>query len=163
MRFREKSPFKYQVSSRDVPKDKIRKFSSIPLPERDPSGEETCAENLKAIGQAMHAYAEAHHGRFPGGFAKLARAAKLKKQLFSCPGAGEKRSGWYACYGYVRGQTLSDDASNVLVYERPDSHYGEGSNVLFADGMVRFVEPYSKVEKLVETTRERRKKAKDQG
>ncbi len=147
--------FKYQVGSRDMPERKIRRFSAIPPQECDPSGIQTCAENLKEIGKAMHAYAVAHDGKFPGGFAKLARASKLERGLFSCPGAGRKRAGWYACYGYVRGQSVSSNPENVLVYERSDSHYGDGGNVLFVDGEVQFVEPYGKVKELVRQTRKR--------
>ncbi|MCZ6817056.1 MAG: hypothetical protein O7F76_10250, partial [Planctomycetota bacterium] len=66
-----------------------------------------------------------------------------------------KREGWYACYGYIRGQTVSSDPANVLVYERSDSHDGDGSNVLFVDGEVRFVEPNGRVRELVKQTRER--------
>jgi len=40
------------------------------------------------------------------------------------------------------------------VYEK-DWHSGEGGNVLFVDGHVEFVKPYSRVEELVQATKTR--------
>ena len=47
--------------------------------------------------------------------------------------------------------TPSGDADNVLVVELPHCH-GDGGHVVYADGRVEFIEPYDKIERLVERT-----------
>ena len=58
-------------------------------------------------------------------------------------------------YIYIAGQGVINDPRNVLMYEPPENHAGEGANVLFADGHVQFIRPYSEVERLVAETKAR--------
>jgi len=56
---------------------------------------------------------------------------------------------------------MSSDFRNVLAYEKHDNHPDEeGGNVLFLDGHVEFISPYSTVEELVAETQQRLDEAK---
>lgn len=109
-----------------------------------------CASNLRQIGQALSAYADAHAGRFPPDLAALAAASELTPATFICassndtPAVIDKSSDWAAAlkadthqlsYVYLAaGLSKSDVTSeSVLVGENAGNHLGEGMNLLFGD------------------------------
>ncbi len=122
---------------------------------REQSRRVQCASNLCALAQGMNLYAERNDGAFPPDFQALIESVPLRHKLFHCPSLGAKVGDLDACYVLIAGQRTSDEPTNVLVYERSDCHGRAGGNVLFVDGHVEFVEPYSRVEELVEQTRQR--------
>ncbi|HUU82040.1 MAG TPA: DUF4190 domain-containing protein [Phycisphaerae bacterium] len=114
-----------------------------------------CQINVVDIGTAMSDYAEAHNGAFPPDFETLIDNGALGEADFWCPNSDPESTDIYECYQYIDGQTTADDAGNVLVYEKPECHAGEGGSVLFLDGRAGFVEPYERVEELIRETRGR--------
>ncbi|MHC4063356.1 MAG: DUF4190 domain-containing protein [Planctomycetota bacterium] len=113
-----------------------------------------CEVNLQDINDAMVVYADANDGAFPPDFETLIRDGSLSEIDFWCPKSDPSSDDPYECYQYVAGQTTRDDPDNVLIYEKPECHDGEGGSVLFVDGRVEFIEPYSQVEDLLRQTRE---------
>jgi len=114
-----------------------------------------CAANLSAIGKAMYLYANEHDDKFPESLDVLLKSEAIKDKQLICPASGKEPGDPKACYGYITGQTSSGDPRNVLVYEVEPFHGSEGANVLFQDGHVEFVTPYTRVAELVEETKQR--------
>lgn len=109
-----------------------------------------CSSNLRQIGYALSAYADAHSGRFPPDLATLAAASDLTSAAFVCassndtPAVIDKPSDWAAAfapdkyqlsYVYVAAGLSKSDLTpeSVLLGENPGNHLGEGMNILFGD------------------------------
>lgn len=121
---------------------------------RELSKRTVCAANMRGIGQAMYIHAQDGE-RFPPDFETLIKENNATPRQFVCPSSDATEGDLNACYIYVTGQTISDAPDNVLVYEKPGCHQNEGGNVLFQDSHVEFVKPYSRIEELLEKTKER--------
>lgn len=91
------------------------------------------AANLRGIGQACLIYASDHADRFPPSLEALVKEGLVSPQMLQSPLDPEET----VSYVYVAGQTVADDALNVLAYERLRTK--EGTNVLFLDGHVEFM------------------------
>lgn len=107
-----------------------------------------CTSNLRGIGQGCHIYANDHREKFPPDLAALVTEGMATPMTFICPSSGQTEGEAKAAlaggpgrlsYMYIAGQDASGDPRNVLVYEDLANHAGEGGNVLFADGSVRFL------------------------
>lgn len=127
---------------------------------REQSKTVVCASNLRAIGQACYMYALNHGDRFPPDFQALVKDENVTAAHFRCPSADVPEGDLNACYVYVAGQSTSDDPTGVLIYEKKRCHGDEGGNVLFVDGHVEFIKPYSRIKGLVDATKERIAKKK---
>jgi prepilin-type processing-associated H-X9-DG protein len=134
-----------------------------------------CSANLGGIGKALTMYADEHHGRFPQDTDVLVSRHMAIPDQFMCPSNLQADDDYAAarsylsgqpisprlhqvlccCYVYIPGQDERCEAQNVLMYEKGECHNGKGSNVLFGDYHVEWVEPYSKVEEFVAKTRQR--------
>ncbi len=131
---------------------------------RELSKRTVCAANLRGIGQAIFIYAHTSNDQFPSSLQDLIDVGNSTERQLVCPSStavpGDAPD---ACYTLVLGQSMSSDPRNVLVYEKRDNHPDEeGGNVLFIDGHVEFISPYSRVEELVAETKQRiEKKKKD--
>ncbi len=128
---------------------------------RELSKRTVCGANLRGIGQAMYISAQ-DDDQFPSSFQVLLDEGNSTEKQLICPSsAAVPGDALDACYVLVPGQSLSDDFRNVLVYEKRLNHSDEeGGNVLFLDGHVEFISPYSRVEELVAETQQRLDKAK---
>lgn len=122
---------------------------------RELSKRTVCSANLRGIGQAMYIYANDNRDRFPPDFKTLLDENSVTEKQFVCPSSDEAPGDLNACYEYIPGQTSNSHFQNVVMYEKQGCHQNEGGNVLFLDGHVEFVKPYSRVEELVKQTRER--------
>jgi prepilin-type processing-associated H-X9-DG protein len=122
---------------------------------RELSKRTVCMANLRGIGQAMYIYANSNDHQFPPDFESLVKDAYVAERQLVCPSSDAKAGDLHACYEYIPGQSESDNPRNVLIYEINDPHKKEGCNVLFQDGHVEFISPYSKVKMLVEDTKAR--------
>ncbi len=117
---------------------------------RDTIGRFSCELDLMTIGHVMRTYAKDNDGQFPPDLEAVIGTAA--GQVSFEPDT--KLSDLQSRYVYITAQATSDDPANVLVYEKRDCR-GGGGHVLFVDGQVDFIEPYSTVEELVEQTRQR--------
>ena len=124
-----------------------------------------CGAQLKGLGTSMRIYANGWNQDFPPDFDVLVSSGAVTVEQFCCPSSGAIPGDVNACYLYIEGQTTLDDPRNVLVYEKSGNHADQGGNVLFLDGSVEFIRPYSRVEELVAQTKRRiaeaRRKAED--
>lgn len=103
------------------------------------------AANLKYIGTSCLIYAHEHDGPFPPDLQTLVDEGSITSAQLKSP----KHEPGRECYVYVAGQNNGSDPGNVLAYERLDLNDGDGVNVLFVDGSVRFV-PMDEFERLLE-------------
>jgi len=122
---------------------------------RELSNRLACGANLRAIASSNKVYAEESQARLPGDLQILADTGELPLRSLRCPSCRARPSGAHTCYSYVLLDVSDLDFRCVLAYEKQDHHLGEGGNVLFADGHVEFVTPYSRVEQMVTETKQR--------
>jgi prepilin-type processing-associated H-X9-DG protein len=106
---------------------------------RELSKRTVCAANMRGIGQSMYIYAQ-DGGMFPEEGAdwqgRLVGAGLTMPQQFLCP-SDSLVSG--SSYYYVPGYGVESDPEQVILYEDPAIHGGEGGNILTQDGHVGFV------------------------
>jgi prepilin-type processing-associated H-X9-DG protein len=123
-----------------------------------------CRSNLRTIGQGVQMYANENRGRFPDDFAALVLTQDLTSEGFVCLATNDTRAegpttqavatnltaGGHLSYVYTgKGMSLSSPATAVVAYEPPSNH-GDGMNVLYADGMVRWLSSKEALELLDE-------------
>ena len=114
-----------------------------------------CGANMKGIGTALKIYSLDSYGQYPPDLQVLFDQGGFTEQQFWCPSSDADPGDIHACYMYIPGQSEgNDDSRNVLLYEKPENHK-EGGNVLFHDGHVEFIKPYSRVLELVAETEAR--------
>lgn len=122
---------------------------------RQYSGRVPCAENLSRIGVALKLYAETNGGRYPDDLESLAISGALPPEALICPDgndtpargtttaalAAEFKEPGHVSFVYLgRGKGPGDfRADDLLAYDRPTDHGGEGANVLFGDGHTEWV------------------------
>ncbi len=109
-----------------------------------------CAQNLRAIGQACRMY-RTEHRRFPPDLAGLIHQKLAIPAMMVCPSTGHPAPEYDPGRGRLLGEVdyvyLGADYGTscpkwlILCYEDPANHRGEGANVLFADGTVRWLSP----------------------
>ena len=114
-----------------------------------------CANNLRQIALVIHTQGEDNRGRLPATLEEVMGQRGLSAEQFCCPSARVARGGVHVSYEYIPGQGMSDNPQNVLMYDKPANHRGEGMNILFLDGHVQFVKPLAKAEQLIAQTKER--------
>ena len=117
-----------------------------------------CAENLSGIGKAMIVYAEDNDGRFPEDDRWcdiLMEQMDVPKKMFVCRSTLNQDTCSYSMNSAVEILGIKSPPDMVLVFEsKPgwnqsggielvniESHQGEGCNILFVDGSVKFVKP----------------------
>ncbi len=136
---------------------------------RETANRVKCASNLRQLGQAIALYAQDNGGQFPPSLAdllahQLASQGDLSPDVMLCPSSNDERSsatntseiiadlraaetnasGHKHCLSYVYvGQSLNAKTATdtaVVAYEPMENHDGDGTNVLFGDGHVEFVQ-----------------------
>lgn len=116
---------------------------------------EQCGAMLKSLGQALYLYTQSNGGAFPDSFQTLAiNDPDLFPGMFFCPWTREytifpresplidvlKAGTPRISYIYTgNGQTITSPPAAILAYEPLENH-GSGSNVLFVDGHIEFLE-----------------------
>ncbi len=122
---------------------------------REMSKRLVCAANMKGLHTSMQIYAQGAGGGYMDDMQVLIDTGQVTAQQFVCPSSGAVPGDMRACYIYISGQTPADDPRNVVLYEKPENHADEGGNVLFLDGHVDYIRPYSRVDELVAETERR--------
>lgn len=102
---------------------------------RELSKRTVCMAQLQAIGNACHIYANEHDGRFPADLDVLIREGAIAEGNLRCPSAARN----VRAYILIPAVPNDSNVRNVLAYESPDNHAGEGVSVLFADGRAEWM------------------------
>jgi prepilin-type processing-associated H-X9-DG protein len=126
-----------------------------------------CASNLRQIGQAIALYAQANGGQYPPSLAVLLAQGQVSAEVMVCPSSNDERAsaadtagvaselaaaeknevGHEHCLSYVytgRGLTVATaSATSIVAYEPMDNHNGTGTNALFGDGHVEWIDKKS--------------------
>jgi len=115
----------------------------------------TCASNLRQIGQGVQMYANENHGVYPPDVATLLLTQDLTSEAFICGATHDTRAngpttqaiaadltaGGHLSYVYCgKGLNLESPAAAVVAYEPMTNHGGAGTNVLYADGHVDWLD-----------------------
>lgn len=108
--------------------------------------------DVSAIHEALRIHAQGHSGSYPPDMQALITANLIAPFYVRCPA---HRDTYQTCRTYVPGQRADDDPQNVLVYGEGGSPFGSGAHVLFVDGRIEWVAPYSCVLELVGQTKQR--------
>lgn len=105
---------------------------------REQSKRLVCSAHLRGIGQAMYIYAQGEpDGAFPDDVGKLVAAGLTTTGQFNCPSDVSGRGSYY----YVPGYGTDSYPNQIIMYEDPRVHGGEGINVLYQDGHVAWLVP----------------------
>ncbi len=111
---------------------------------REQAKQAVCMSNLKQIGLALHMYAVDHNEKFPKSLKELYPNYVAKAKIFKCPAdknikeIKEINKGTVLSYTYVKGLTKTNSPDTVLVYDASVENHGDGRNVLFLDGHVKW-------------------------
>ncbi len=113
---------------------------------REKANRAACAENLREIATFAIKWAESHAGKYPE---KLSDIRPFGGSLnFNCPSAGEPKVTTEdeidsnASYRLRKGLKLTEGtpAEEILIYELPSHHGGQGGNVAYCDGHVEWLD-----------------------
>lgn len=129
-------------------------------PDREPYNLVKCRSNLHQIGQAMRLYAmDNASGTFPPGLRTLLDTTDVVAENYVCPASSAQAAprpfvlGQNLSYVYLaNGMTDSANAKTPVAYCQTHNHNG-GTNILYADGSVRFVSPTNYPPEVQPTTR----------
>jgi len=126
---------------------------------REKQGRVQCATNLKQLVLAMTMWSQDHNDEFPEKLSVLYPDYMERLDGFTCPSAEgpriSKREEIDSGTSYIcrRPPTDTPPADEVVLYEDPSNHAGEGGHVAFADGHVKWFSA-QELMKLVERGRE---------
>jgi prepilin-type processing-associated H-X9-DG protein len=131
--------------------------TSILLPSlnraRETANRVKCASNERQIGQAILLYSNENKGAYPPDLGTLIKTEDITAQVFICPSGNtnvpaklntpDETAKWVnnnSDYIYVgKGMTMSTaKPTDIVLYEKPDSHNKDGMNFLYGDGHVEF-------------------------
>ena len=102
-----------------------------------------CPGHLRAIAQVLRLYAKDHDGMYPQTLDELATMKMFTREIISCPVTGKP---FIFLAAGSEARSLGDE--DPIVYEPPEYHGGEGSNMLFGNGRVNW-EPAAGVPQFV--------------
>ncbi len=121
---------------------------------RETANRVKCASNLRQIGHAILLYANENRGAYPQSLDQLVLTQDITADCFVCPSTNDTKAtgntpqaivtdmagGGHLSYVYVgKGMTSNVSPEAVVAYEPFSNHADEGTNVLFGDGHVAFL------------------------
>ncbi len=118
---------------------------------RETANRVKCASNMRQIGLATILYADSEPGgAFPPSFDELLLTQDITADVFVCPSTNDAAGtvplgpGTLSYVWAGAGLTSRASAETPLIFEPLSNHTNDGSNVLFADAHVEFVQagPY---------------------
>lgn len=101
----------------------------------------SCMNNLKQISISLHLYATDNMERFPKNLQELVDGGYLDSlEIFKCPSSksGVPESADSGDYAYKAGLTESADSDDAIACDRASNHNGQGGNILYVGGHVRW-------------------------
>jgi len=112
-----------------------------------------CASNERQIGQGILLYSNDHKGPYPPDLGTLIKEEDMTAAVFICPDSNvtvpanltqpDDIAAWVnknSSYVYLgAGMKQGEDPTTIVLYEKPENHH-DGSNVLYGDGHVEFVQ-----------------------
>lgn len=110
-----------------------------------------CSSHLKQIVLFLKMYASDHQEKYPYTFNDMISTNYLRAgdaSIFACPASHTKAGvlgnlhSW-SDYAYVAGLTEGDPMNCVVAFCSPENHKGEGANVAFIGGQVRWFSCHS--------------------
>jgi prepilin-type processing-associated H-X9-DG protein len=123
---------------------------------RETANRVKCASNLRQIGQAIASCTGDFHGQYPNNFGDLLLTEDITSSIFICPSAND-----LPAQGATTQETVTDlfnpghcsyiflgkgltsatvQPDMVIALEPLTNHGGDGTNVLFGDGHVEFID-----------------------
>jgi hypothetical protein len=93
-----------------------------------------CEENLSAIMSALQIHAQ-DTGMFAADLQVLVTDGLITAEQLTCPSAATGATS----YHYVPGYGLNSDLDQIILYEDPLNHQGEGGHVVRIEGTVEFI------------------------
>ena len=121
---------------------------------REIANRSVCAANMSGIYKTMYTYSVTNDDQFPPNLGMLVVDGSLSHKSLQCPSEGEMEpmpmkpldeigARWFVdrCdYIYVRPpEGANAPADDIVIYEPFHHHGGEGINICFGDGHVKFV------------------------
>jgi len=123
---------------------------------RDTANRMKCQSNEREIGQALLLYANDHQRNYPPNLGELIKTQDISADVFTCPSGNTRipqtfkamtKDEWAAWvnehsdYMYLgAGKTYSAQQDVPMLYEKFSDHANDGTNILFADGHVEFLQ-----------------------
>jgi hypothetical protein len=113
-----------------------------------------CSSNLTQIFTALQLHAASNNGRFPDSLSAIVANGSLPPELLICPSSRDTTApgttpseqvaslasgGNHNSYIYVGKGMTERVSTRAIVYEVLEHHDGEGVNVLYTDGTVKFL------------------------
>ena len=129
-----------------------------------------CASNLRQMGLGIKMFAQDNDERFPKELGELYPEYIDHAKIFSCP---QNPSNWQAIkegqpiaadqtsYVYVSGLSDVMKSANILAFDRPGNHGGDGVNVIFLDTHVEWMRTDKFMETLVKQLKAHRAAGRD--
>ena len=162
----------------------ITEFQAVRALIHEATSTTSCMNNTRQIGLAMLQYSSEHDGEFPKTFGLLVKEGYLTTfKVFVCPSSGHSipadfpkpdgdnlstlglgvlnRIDEWSDYVIVQGVTSDSPANFILIHDKWGSHNGEGSNIWFIDGHVKWHTDLD--EMLKEQMKKRRPKGSEEG
>lgn len=119
---------------------------------RESARRAACLNNLKQLVLAEKMYSADHQDKFSERLSDLYPDYVTSLEVFTCPSAGAptitRKEDIDSLTSYVlrKGLTEAVPSDEVLIYEKPGNHPGEGGNVAYVDGHVKWLRAYEFVE-----------------
>lgn len=109
-------------------------ISSAMLDRQERKNRSECAARVRKIADQLFFHAQ-RDGKFPKNFDVIVAHSELKWADFNCPSDVPDTESYF----YVPGYDLLSNTEQIILYENPNIHGGEGGHILTVDNQIEFV------------------------